>query len=173
SSTPKFEHEPDATRRYWHNSPANTLPPPDMVGNYQRFKPLPTEGIESRRAWIVGGGIAGMAAAFYLIRDGHMPGENITLIEGLDIEGGSLDGSGNPEDGYLVRGGREMNWNYDNLWDMFQDVPAVELPEGYSVLDEYRLLNDNDPNYSNARLMRHQGEIVDFADLGLTHSQQW
>ncbi len=78
SSTPKFEHEPDATRRYWHNSPANTLPPPDMVGNYQRCKPLPTEGIESRRAWIVGGGIAGMAAAFYLIRDGHMPGENIT-----------------------------------------------------------------------------------------------
>lgn len=174
SSTPKFEHEPDATRRYWHNSPANTLPPPDMVGNYQRFKPLPTEGIESRRAWIVGGGIAGMAAAFYLIRDGHMPGENITLIEGLDIEGGSLDGSGNPEDGYLVRGGREMNWNYDNLWDMFQDVPALELPEGFSVLDEYRLANDADSNWSKSRLMHQQGRVVeDFASFGLSKKQQW
>jgi oleate hydratase len=39
---------------------------------------------------------------------------------------------------YIVRGGREMNWNYDNFWDLFQDVPALELPEGYSVLDEYR-----------------------------------
>ncbi len=46
------------------------------------------------------------------------------------IEGGSLDGAGDPENGYIVRGGREMNWNYDNLWDMFQDVQALELPEG-------------------------------------------
>lgn len=169
-----FDHEPDVTARYWHNSPANTLPPPDMVGNYQRFKPLPTEGIESRKAWIVGGGIAGMAAAFYLIRDGHMPGQNITIIEEADIEGGSLDGSGNPEEGYLVRGGREMNWNYDNLWDMFQDVPALELPAGFSVLDEYRLCNDADSNWSKARLMHRQGQIVEnFATFGLTKKQQW
>lgn len=169
-----FEHEPDASARYWHNSPANTLPPPDMVGNYQRFKPLPTAGIETRKAWIVGAGIAGMAAAFYLIRDGHMPGNNITIIDGLDIEGGSLDGSGNPEDGYLVRGGREMNWNYDHLWDMFQDVQALELPEGFSVLDEYRLANDADSNWSKSRLMHRQGQVVeDFATFGLTKKQQW
>lgn len=173
-SSPRFEHAPDATRRYWHNTPLNTLPPPDMVGNYQRFKPLPTEGIQSRKAWIVGGGIAGMAAAFYLIRDGHMPGANITIIEGAGIEGGSLDGAGNPEDGYIVRGGREMNWNYDNLWDMFQDVPALELPEGFSVLDEYRLANDADPNWSKSRLMHKQGQVLpDFTRFGLSRKQQW
>jgi len=171
---PGFDHEPDVTRRYWHNSPANTLPPPDMMGNYQRFRPLPTEGIASRKAWIVGGGIAGMAAAFYLIRDGHMPGSNITIIEEQPLEGGSLDGAGNPEDGYLIRGGREMNWNYDNLWDMFQDVQALELPEGFSVLDEYRLVNDADSNWSKARLMHRQGQVVeDFAIFGLTKKQQW
>jgi len=93
-STPRFEHAPDASRGYWHNTPLNTLPPPDMVGNYQRFKPLPTEGIATRKAWIVGGGIAGLAAAFYLIRDGHMPAANITIIEGQSVEGGSLDGPG-------------------------------------------------------------------------------
>lgn len=169
-----FDHAPDASARYWYNSPANTLPPPDMVGNYQRFKPLPTEGIASRRAWIIGAGIAGMATAFYLIRDGHMPGENITLIDSLDIEGGSLDGSGDPEDGYLVRGGREMNWNYDNLWDMFQDVQALELPEGFSVLDEYRLANDADSNWSKSRLMHRQGQVLEeFATFGLTKKQQW
>src|SRR5690606_19841799 len=84
-----------------------------------------------------------------------------------------LDGAGNAQDGYIVRGGREMNWNYDNFWDVFQDVPALELPEGYSVLDEYRLVNDNDPNYSKARLMHRQGQIRDFSTLGLTRSQQW
>ncbi len=168
-----FEHEPDATSAFWSHQPDNTLPPPDFIGPYARHRPLPTPGVEDRKAWIIGGGIGGLAAAFYLIRDGHMPAGNITILEEMDIEGGSMDGAGNPENGYIIRGGREMNWNYDTLWDMFQDVPAVELPEGYSVLDEYRLINDNDPNYSKARLMRNRGEILDFTDFGLSTSQQW
>jgi len=167
-----FEHEPDATSGYWHHRPKNTLPPHDFIGPYARHRPLPTPGVEKRNAYIIGGGIGGLAAAFYLIRDAHMPPENITILEEMEIEGGSMDGSGNPEDGYIVRGGREMNWNYDTLWDMFQDVPAAELPEGYSVLDEYRMVNDNDPNYSKARLMRNCGEIMDFTDFGLSKSQQ-
>lgn len=168
-----FEHEPDATKDFWHNTPKGTLPPYDFISPYARHKTLPTPGIENRSAWIVGGGIGGLAAAFYLIRDAHMPAENITILEEMSIEGGSMDGQGNPEDGYIIRGGREMNWNYDILWDLFQDIPAAELPEGYSVLDEYRLINDNDPNYSKARLIKSCGEILDATDFGLNKSQQW
>lgn len=141
-----FEVETDATAAYWHNSADNTLPPPDMMGPYMRNRPVPAEAVQGRKAWIIGGGIAGLAAAFYMIRDGGMAGEDITILDALDIAGGSLDGEGNAEEGYLIRGGREMNWNYDNLWDMFHDVQALELPKGYSVLDEYRLVNDNDSN---------------------------
>jgi oleate hydratase len=173
TASESFRQEPDASREFWGNTAQNTLPPPDMVANYQRNRPLPTPGIEKRKAFIIGGGIAGLAAAFYLIRDAHMPAANITIIENLKVEGGSLDGAGNPQEGYIVRGGREMNWNYDNLWDMFQEVPALELPAGFSVLDEYRMVNDNDPNWSKARLMHKQGEIRDFSTLGLTKSQQW
>ena len=36
------------------------------------------DGIERRRAYIVGGGIAGLAAAAFLADDTGMPGENIT-----------------------------------------------------------------------------------------------
>lgn len=168
-----FEHEPDATAGYWCNRPENTLPPPDMMGAYMRNRPVAPKDVATRKAWIIGTGIAGLAAAFYLIRDGGMPAANITLIDSLDIEGGSLDGAGNPEQGYIIRGGREMNWNYDNFWDMFQDVPALELPEGYSVLDEYRAVNDHDPNYSKARLMHQQGKIQDFSTFGLNKAQQW
>jgi len=173
-STPRnATTEADATSGYWSNSASNTLPPPDMTGPYMRFRPLPTAGVEKRRAHIIGSGIAGMAAAFYLIRDGHMPAANITVYESLPKEGGSLDGAGNAAEGYLIRGGREMNWNYDNFWDMFQEVPALELPEGFSVLDEYRLLNDADPNYSRARLMHQCGTIRDFSDFGLSKKHQW
>ncbi|HWL57542.1 MAG TPA: oleate hydratase [Paracoccus sp. (in: a-proteobacteria)] len=168
-----FAVEADTTSGYWSNRPENTLPPPDMMGAYMRNRPVPVPPRDGGKAWIIGSGIAGLAAAFYMIRDGGMAGEDITILDALEIEGGSLDGAGNPADGYIIRGGREMNWNYDNLWDMFQDVQALELPEGYSVLDEYRLVNDNDPNFSKARLMHNRGEIRDFSTLGLSRSQQW
>ena len=168
-----FEHEPDATGGFWCHKPLNTLPPGDFISPYSRHKTLPTPGIEKRKAWIIGGGVGGLAAAFYLIRDGHMPAENITILEEMSVEGGSMDGAGNLEDGYIIRGGREMNWNYDTLWDLFQDIPALELPEEYSVLDEYRMINDNDPNYSKARLINKSGEILDSEDMGLSKSQQW
>src|SRR5271165_5484267 len=171
-------HEPvrveaDACGFYWRNRPENTLPPPDLVSAYNRNKPLARAGVEKRKAYIVGSGIAGLAAAFYLIRDGHMPGRNITILDSVDVAGGSLDGAGDAETGYIMRGGREMCFTYENFWDVFQDVPALELPEGYSVLDEYRLLNDNDPTYSKARLMHRQGQIKDFSTFGLSRSQQW
>lgn len=168
-----FKVEADTTAAYWHNSADNTLPPPDMMGAYMRNRPVPSGAVEGRKAWIIGSGIAGLAAAFYLIRDGGLAGKDITILDTVHIEGGSLDGAGNPEDGYIIRGGREMNWNYDNLWDMFQDVQALELPEGFSVLDEYRLVNDNDSNFSKARLMHKRGQIRDFSTLGLSKPQQW
>ena len=38
-----------------------------------------------------------------------------------------MDGSGNAENGYVIRGGREMEFTYENFWDVFQDIPAVEM----------------------------------------------
>lgn len=51
-------------------------------------------------------------------------------------------------------------------------VPATDLPEGYSVLDEFRLLNDNDPNYSLARIIHNKGEVLPFGNYGLGAAHQ-
>lgn len=88
------------------------------------------------------------------------------------MEGGSLDGAGNAKEGYIIRGGREMDMTYENLWDLFQDIPALELPAPYSVLDEYRLVNDNDPNYSKSRLIHKQGQVQDFSKFGIEKKDQ-
>ncbi|PQA91122.1 oleate hydratase [Chryseobacterium shigense] len=165
-------HEPDSSKEVQINTPDKTMPFSDQIGNYQRNKGIPQKSYENSKIYIVGSGIAGMSAAYYFIRDGHVPGKNIIFLDQLNVEGGSLDGAGNAKDGYIIRGGREMDMTYENLWDMFQDIPALELPAPYSVLDEYRLINDNDPNYSKARLIHNQGEIQDFSKFGLEKKDQ-
>jgi len=165
-------HEPDSSSEQQRNTPKKAMPFSDQIGNYQRNKGIPTKSYKDSKIYIVGSGIAGMSAAYYFIRDGHVPAENITFLEQLHIEGGSLDGAGNAKDGYVIRGGREMDMTYENLWDMFQDIPALEMPAPYSVLDEYRLINDNDSNYSKARLIHNLGEIKDFSKFGLAKKDQ-
>jgi oleate hydratase len=46
---------------------------------------------------LVGGGIASLAAAAFLIRDGDVLGSNITIFEETGPLGGSLDASGSPQ----------------------------------------------------------------------------
>ena len=166
------DHQPDANKDIIRNGPDRPLPYANQNGNYQRNKPIVLKSYENSKVYIIGSGIAGLAAAYYFLRDARVPGNNITFIEQLSIDGGSMDGSGNATEGYLIRGGREMDMTYENLWDLFQDIPAVELPEPYSVLDEYRLLNDNDSNYSKSRLISNKGIVEDFSKFGLSKKDQ-
>ncbi|WP_295413285.1 oleate hydratase, partial [uncultured Thiodictyon sp.] len=163
---------PDASSRHLHNGLDTPLPPADLHGAYTNHRPLPTAGIADRHAYIVGSGIAGLSAAFFLIRDGHMPAGNITILEAMMLDGGALDGAGNAEEGYIVRGGREMEMTYQNFWDVFSEIPALELPAPFTVLDEYRIVNDADKNWSKARLLERQGRIKDFSTMELTALQQ-
>lgn len=163
---------PDASARHLHNGMDTLLPPADLHGSYVNNRPLPTEAIADRRAYIVGSGIGGLSAAFFLIRDGHMPPGNITILESQNIEGGALDGAGTAKDGYIVRGGREMEMTYQNFWDVFSEIPALELPAPFTVLDEFRIVNDVDKNWSKARLLEKQGQIADFSTMGLSKLQQ-
>lgn len=168
----KVNHEPDSSKEVQLNTPEKTMPFSDQIGNYQRNKGIPFTSYDNSKIYIVGSGIAGMAAAYYFIRDGHIPGKNIIFLDQMHIEGGSLDGAGNATEGFIIRGGREMDMTYENLWDIFQDIPALELPHPYSVLDEYRLVNDNDPNYSKARLIHQQGKVQDFSKFGIEKKDQ-
>lgn len=126
-------------------------------GNYEAFaRPKKPEGIDQKRAWIVGGGLAGMAAAAFLVRDAQMPPANITILEASKVDGGALDGAGNEVTGWLLRGGREMESHFECLWDLYRSVPSLEV-DG-SVLDEFYWLNKEDPNFSYNRTTRNAGE---------------
>ena len=137
------------------------------MNNYQRITPRKTEGVENKRAFLIGAGIGSLAAAEYLIRDGQMKGNQITILEQDNLSGGAMDGVGNPENGFVVRGGREMEEHYECLWDLFGQVPSLE-EEGRTVLEEFKELNDADPNFSNVRVIFNKGEKLRTKTLGLS-----
>ena len=127
-------------------------------GNYEAFaRPEKPAGIEEKSAYLVGSGLASLAAACFLVRDAQMPGKNIHILEAMDIAGGACDGIDDPTRGYVMRGGREMEDHFECLWDLFHSIPSLEVP-GASVLDEYYWLNKHDPNYSLCRATEHRGE---------------
>ncbi len=136
------------------------------MNNYQRIHPRKPEGIEKKRAFLIGSGIASLAAAEYLMRDGYMKGEQITIFEHDGVAGGALDGAGSPEEGFVARGGREMEAHYECLWDLYGEIASIE-EEGRTVLDEFRELNEIDPNFSKVRVIYNRGEKHHRTDLGL------
>ena len=127
-------------------------------GNYEAFaRPKKPEGVDQKSAYLVGSGLAALAAACYLVRDGQMKGENVHILEKGDLPGGACDGYKFENLGYVMRGGREMDNHFEVMWDLFRSIPSIET-EGVSVLDEYYWLNKADPNYSLCRATVDRGQ---------------
>ena len=127
-------------------------------GNYEAFaRPKKPEGVDNKSAYLVGAGLASLAAACFLVRDGQMKGENIHILEEQKLPGGACDGIKDETKGFIIRGGREMENHFECLWDLFHSIPSLET-EGASVLDEYYWLNKKDPNYSLMRATVNRGE---------------
>ncbi len=122
--------------------------------------------LNSSRAYLVGAGIGSLAAAVFLIRDGHLAGENIHILEELPLAGGALDGSGNPVKGYVTRGGRMLEEEvYVCLWNLLANIPSLDDPT-VSVKDEIWAFNAAHPSNAKARLIGSNQTILDAAELG-------
>lgn len=104
------------------------------------------------KVYLVGGGIASLAAAAFLIRDGDVPGHNITILEELDRLGGSLDASGSPQNGYVLRGGRMFESKYLCTYDLFSSIPTLDGSK--TVTQEILEWNETMKTASKSRLVR-------------------
>lgn len=122
----------------------------------------------SIKAYLVGGGIGSLSAAAFMIRDAGVEGRNITIFEALPLAGGSLDGGGNADSGYTLRGGRMLTTdNYECTWDLFKSIPSLEH-EGQSVYDETVAFNAMHQSHAQARLVDRNRFRVDVTSMGFT-----
>ena len=120
--------------------------------------------------YLVGSGIASLASAVYLERDAGVPGKNIHVLEKDAILGGALDGAGDPEKGFVVRGGRMHEMHYTCYWDLLSAIPSFEDPN-VSVRDESFEFNRRFVSNAQARLLR-EGKKLDVSSFGLSKRQQ-
>jgi oleate hydratase len=118
------------------------------------------------KAYLVGGGIGSLAAAAFMIRDGNLPGGNISILEAAPVMGGSLDGARDPSGGYSLRGGRMLTTvNYECTWDLYKSIPSLNN-EGKTVFEETVDFNEKHKSNSMARLVDRRRAKVPVTSMG-------
>jgi len=115
--------------------------------------------------YLVGGGIASLGAAAFLIRDGGVRSQNIIILEESAKIGGSLDGAGTPQDGYVIRGGRMLESKYLCTFDLFSSIPTLDSSK--TVTEEIFEFHEILKTSSKSRLFRG-GHRVDAPKYGLS-----
>ena len=124
------------------------------------------------KVYFVGGGIAALAGACYLVRDIGMDGKDITILEELPVLGGSNDGAGDTKAGYTMRGGRMWNRStYENTWELFDSIPSLEKPDK-TLRQEIFEFDEANPTNARARLVDASGHIVDATQFGFDRNDK-
>ncbi|WAT17356.1 oleate hydratase [Aurantiacibacter sp. MUD11] len=117
--------------------------------------------------FLIGGGVASLAAATLLIRDAAVDGRSICIIEQSDVLGGSLDGAGTMAKGFSTRGGRMFEKNFRCTFDLFDTFPSVDDPS-ITVSEDIRTFNEQVVSNADCRLVRNGRKIADRHSLKLT-----
>jgi oleate hydratase len=66
---------------------------------------------ESTQAWVIGGGIASLATAVFLIKDAKVPASNIHIFDLHSHPGGGIGASGDVDTGYVLSSGQHISFH--------------------------------------------------------------
>ena len=117
--------------------------------------------------YFVGSGIASLAGAVVLIRDGDISGKDIVIFEESKALGGAFDAHGDVEHGYFMSGSRMFEAMYQCTFNLMASIPSVSNPN-ISVKEETDQANAKWPWHNKVRLVDRDGHIPDFHKLGFS-----
>ncbi|MFA5961707.1 MAG: oleate hydratase [Parcubacteria group bacterium] len=128
---------------------------------------------KNNKAYFIGGGIASLAGAVYLIKDGGFQGKNITILEANSAIGGSLDAKRNYSGkAYIMTGHRILAKNaFECTYALLSRVPSLEN-KNLSVKDQIDNYNLRIKTFAKARLVEN-GQIINSHTLGLCWRDRW
>lgn len=88
----------------------------------------PTRNPEDVQAWLVGSGVASLAAAVHLIKQAKVPAHQIHILDVHHSSGGAMKTSGNSQEGYVLRTGSQPYFHEDCVKDLLAMVPSPGNP---------------------------------------------
>ncbi len=83
-------------------------------------------GVDNKSAYLIGSGLASLAAAVFMVRDAQVPGKNIHVLEELSLPGGSMDGIYDTNVGEIVRVAGKWN-RILRLCGSVCSIPSLEI----------------------------------------------
>jgi oleate hydratase len=126
---------------------------------------------ESTHAWLVGSGIASLAAAVHLIKDGKLRASNVHILDVHMGTGGGIKHYGNAENGYVLTGC--LPYFHDKcVEELLSLVPSAKAPDK-SILDTIRDLERDEAPQPQAtattRILKRGDSGLEKVDAGHLH----
>ncbi|KAB8273801.1 oleate hydratase [Aspergillus minisclerotigenes] len=127
------------------------------------------------QAWLIGGGIASLAAAVHLINDAKVPGEHIHLLDEHKHAGGGMQSFGDAENGYVLRTACLPYFHDICVQDLLSYVPSPGDPNR-SIMDAVRASEsgEGEKPTASSRLVEQRSTGLEKVDdrqfhLGIKH----
>ncbi|KAJ5480473.1 hypothetical protein N7530_005982 [Penicillium desertorum] len=112
------------------------------------------------QAWLIGSGIASLAAAVHLVKQANIPARQVHILDVHKGSGGAMEEvSGDPNDGYVLHTGAQPYFHEDCVEELLKLVPSPDNPENtiWDTIEDYEL-HGGPGHKTKTRLLRHRGE---------------
>lgn len=81
------------------------------------------------QAWIIGSGIASLAAAVNLVKKAKVPANQVHILDAHDGSGGAIQVAGDADKGYILHTGAQPYFLEPCVEDLLAMVPSVNDPK--------------------------------------------
>lgn len=95
----------------------------------------PVRDPKNVQAWIIGSGVASLAAAVHLVKLAKVPAKQIHLLESHHGTGGAMEISGNATDGYTLHAGAQPYFYEDCVKQLLSMVPSPKSADKSALED--------------------------------------
>lgn len=89
----------------------------------------PNRDPQDVHAWLIGSGVASLAAAVHLIKQAKVPAHRVHILDVHHGSGGGMEVSGNSTDGYVLHTGAQPYFHEDCVTDLLSMVPSLRHPD--------------------------------------------
>lgn len=114
------------------------------------------------QAWLIGGGIASLSAAVWLLQKAKVPPSQIHILDIHESSGGAMEEvSGDLESGYVLHTGAQLYFHEQCVEELLGMVPSRDDPEK-SILQTIKDSEQQSPTKASARALRldEEGRLV-------------